>query len=374
MPVVERSIIYAAGILWAIGVIVTTPMAYIKLGEIDKNMTMQWTGDKKAQELVHAIVDEGYTIEYIETLLTNPASNPKAYIQDDAGDKKFHVAVKERTGKHVTCGTKYNQDSHQLEEDGQNTPVAGSCFMCSEAVTLVNEAFFDMGGKNYEFNTRRSGELFRLINDHFVKIAKDDLRKDHCNAYKTKHVAEELTELGRASSELYVLEKTRVLLLVSVILFAGSVLFILGSELTNRMVSRRIDGHLLHWVYTTLIFLSFFTYLIAFAVSLSREFWHQSWHVFGVHDWEAFQHEDQLAVRDYLTAGLLFHLAAFAAHFTIKYGAIVHFGLDIEKQFEGKTAMYGAKMPSVYISSKTGQPAKTATRIQYAPLVSVARA
>lgn len=376
MPVVERSIIYAAGILWAIGVIVTTPMAYIKLGEIDKNMTMQWTTEHKAKELVHAIVDEGYTIEYEETFLVDPASqtNPKTYIQDAGGDKKFHVAVKERTGKHVTCKTKYNENSHQLEEDGTNTPVTDACFTCKEAVTLVNEAFFDMGGKNYEFNTRRSGELFRLINDHYEKMDKDAATKDHCNDHKIKHVAEELTELGRQSSELYVLEKTRVLLLLSVILFASSVLFILGSELTNRMVTRRIDGHLLHWVYTTLIFLSFFTYLIAFAVSLSREFWHQSWHIFGVHDWHFFQHEDQLAVRDYLTAGLLFHLAAFAAHFTIKYGAIVHFGLDIEKQFEGKSAYSGAKMPSVYISSKTGQPAKTATRIQYAPLVSVARA
>ena len=177
-----------------------------------------------------------------------------------------------------------------------------------------------------------------------------------------------------ASSELYVLEKTRVLLLVSVILFASSVLFILGSELTNRMVTRHIDGHLLHWVYTTLIFLSFITYLIAFAGSLSREFWYHSWHVFGVHDWDYFQDEDQLGVRNYLTAGLLFHLAAFAAHFTIKYGAIVHFGLDIERTFEGKQSMYGAKMPSVYTASKSMPSAKAATRIQYAPLVSVARA
>ena len=97
--------------------------------------------------------------------------------------------------------------------------------------------------------------------------------------------------------------------------------------------------------------------------------------MFGVHDWKYFQHEDQLAVRNYLTAGLLFHLAAFAAHFTIKYGAIVHFGLDIERQFEGTPPLVvKARMPSVYFSSKTGQPANAATRIQYAPLVSVARA
>lgn len=325
-PKSRHMIIYAAGLLWAVGVFVCLAMSYQKLGTVDENIRGTYNETKGAKDLAKALVD-------------------------DSGN---------------TCDFKV-KDGKLVDITPDTSTNNGSCWKCEEAVKVVNEVFYHGEDEEYVFGTRQVGHLYRKL----FEIAE----KKNCSDPADRNIEKSVNQVGRIATELWVLEKTRMAVLISVVLAGAAVIAVVGSEAAGRWSGGniRIDGHLVHWVYTLLVFVSVFLYVVAFTVSFTREFWISTWHVVGaggVFSTEGAPHhkrfdaDDHTDIMGYMVAGLVFQLAAFAAHFTIKYGPLVHFTQDIEEEFtEGVTRT--RRFDAV--------ASKAATKVQYAPLVSVAR-
>lgn len=321
----RHMIIYVAGVLWCIGIFVCLAQSYQKLGTVDENIRATYNTTSIATGLVNAVADT--------------TSTCTAEVKD---------------GKLVdTTGAGANN---------------GTCYTCKEAFKVVNEVFFHGEDEEYVFGTRQVGHLYRKLFEHA------DKNNNTCSAALRK-IRDEVNGIGSVATELWVLEKTRMAVLISVILAGVAVLVVVGSETIGRWSGGnvRIDGHLLHWVYTLFIFVSVFLYVVAFTVSFTREFWISTWHVVGADvtfgsdgapNHKHFDADDHTNIMGYMVAGLVFQLAAFAAHFTIKYGPLVHFTQDIEEEFT----------QGIIRRDRTdGLASKAATKVQYAPLVSVAR-
>ena len=319
----RHGLIYVAGAIWSILVLTFLGLSHWQLGEIQDSVRAVYSTSAAAQTLVQAVSDD-------------PACGLPAI-----------------DGKRIRPSDLTSNDT--------------SCIDCRTAAEIVNHVFYSEHRDEYAYDNLTVGLLYSRIHHHVHNNSK-------CESYNNLQVGNAagsaLSRIGEVATENYVLEKTITGIAISLGTFAGAILLVATSEVLMRSMrfSKRRDGHLLHWLYTTLVFVSVFSYIVCFIVSFTREFWVDTYHVMGVPFGAApnlgedgFDPQDHVDASTYLILGFVFQLLAFAAHFTIKYGPLV----NITRELETKVAQ---EFPN-----STALASKTAAKIQYAPLVSVAR-
>lgn len=329
-------------LLWAIGAFVTLPWGYTSLVKLSHEINKTLAENNAGKALVNSLV-----------------------IDDEQ------------------CAVTYDPKTKQLKT---STPDAGQCITCKNATDLVNDAFYPHEG--FVMNPKYAGQMLEGISEV--------TNWTECSVNPLPQVSNDLNRISALFQEFYVMEKTKVALLVSTILFYVGVLFTVAVTAVRVFTSYRLewaDYSVTHWIYTCSIFLSLFAFIIAFCMSLTREFWASSYTKIGMffsHDFyvttsttlspvDQFTHINVPTFDDYdqsylttfeglMVSALVFQILSFAGHFTLKYGPLVR-NLDaiVEKVSTGSKAASKASSKAMYAS-------KTAAKIQYAPLVSVARA
>jgi uncharacterized membrane protein len=327
-------IVWVAGIAWTIGVIICTPLTEHRLGKIDASLSKH--------------LDEAVVVNQMINDLTR-----------DRTSGKNCTVTKDTNGKFTV--TEPNDDN------GNPAKPANTCLSCAQAHDIVKKTFYHGDEEEYVFNTRHVGRMFTELEEILNKTESSD-----CDVYRAGNdlgkLEKDIGAFMTLQTDRYVLEKTRLGLWVSLGAIIGAVLFVGLSEYLKRTRVESFDGHLVHWTYTSLVFLSFFTFVVCFVVSFTREFWVDSVNklvmagVPQLHGDKYVENQDHVDTSTLLMLTFVFQILAFAAHFTAKYGPLV----QISEKIADKVANNGSR-----ISNKVSN--KVSSKVQYAPLVSVAR-
>lgn len=397
----EHKGIYVVGLLSAVGVIITLALANVYMRDVHTNFRTIYNASTEATKLVDALaneevistktswvlsctqVDEDTTQDEISEWNTDGVI--LATTDNECVTKLISVNIPLVTGNAQTCDVEYN-GKYGIIEKGTSTTDASTptttqpigetaCITCLDAIDIVNDVFYNGENEKYAFNSQEIGKLYKRIDEYTAKHN----ATVRCDALVRGEVSNRINQLGRIATEFYVLEKTQLALWISLGMFVGGIIIVGVSDYMTRVMDTYTAYHVCHWLYTACAFFSIFTFLVAYTITISREFWVQSWHVLGVgshgldfdsprYDAMEIQTHNDVAIT--FMAAFVCHIVSFAAHFTLKYGAVGRFVSKIEDQFLPPSRATATRTASQFPHKTT---TFSSTKVQYAPLASVAR-